>query len=286
MLIAAAHDIRLKAKSIWLKSDAQVLEFLEQSKSKRASVLARKIQQRRLHKPLFRASFHADDESAASRALWEETDGAYWRFLTPQKRAHLIERIEELIANEKFGGDLEKAKGSVAISCPNRKMSLKAFDMQVLRGPRERIMRLQESVHRPTQKEIESIIETHENLWKLEVFVDPEVVNVNEPEPFAKQLAAALQNEFGIANEVPLFRNASPHSIDSLLNEGQVCSVISQLGIPVEQLTVGDFRTLTTSAHDDPSKFAEYAERHLKRKGYVRSKHVRTHRERLRRQSK
>ena len=239
-----------------------------------------------MYKPLFRASFHDDDDSAASRALWEETDGAYSRYSTPQKRARLIAKIEELIANKKFGGDLEKAKGLVAISCPNRKMSLKAFDMLVLSGPRKCILRLQESVHRPTRKEIESIIETHENLWKLEVFVDPEVVNVNEPDLFAKQLAAALQNEFGIANEVPLFRNASPHDLDSMLNEGQVRCLVSQLGVPVDQLTVGDFRTLTTSAHDDPSKFAEYAERHLKRKGYVRSKHMRTHRERSRRQSK
>lgn len=271
MLITAAYDAHLDAESIWEKSDAQVLEYLETGEFKRASVLAHKIQTRRLYKPLFRASFHEKDESAASKALWDENDGAYVRFSSPEKRALLIEKIEQIIANEKFNGNFDKAKGSVTISCPNHKMSLKAFDMLVLPGPRERVMRLQNSIHRPTRKEIESIIETHENLWRLEVFVDPEVVEINESDPFTRKLAAALQNEFRIANEISLFRNVSSQSIDTLLDEGKVCSVISQLGAAVNDLTVGDFRTLTATAHDDPAKFPSFAKRFLNRKGYVLS---------------
>jgi hypothetical protein len=163
-------------------------------------------------------------------------------------------------------------------------MSLKAFDMLVVRGPRERVMKLQESVHRPTRKEIESIIETHENLWRLEVFVDPEVVKVSDPDPFALTLAAAVQSEIGIANEVLEFRNESLHTLDTLLDEGQVCSVISQLGVPVTELTVGDFRALTESAHDDPSKFAEFAERELQHKGYIISAPKKPSRKKPRRQ--
>jgi HD superfamily phosphohydrolase len=76
MLIAAAHEVRLTAASIKDLSDAQVLEHLEKSKFKRARVLAQRIRTRRLFKPLFRASFHEKDESAASKALWDERNGA------------------------------------------------------------------------------------------------------------------------------------------------------------------------------------------------------------------
>jgi HD superfamily phosphohydrolase len=274
MLITAAHDVGLNAELIWEKSDAQVIEYLEASEltTKRASKLATKLRTRRLYKPLFRASFHEKDESAASKALWDEAEGAYARFSRPESRAVLIEKVEQIIANERFGGNLEEAKGSVTISCPNRKMSLKAFDMLVLRGPSERVMRLQESIHRPTRKEIESIIETHENLWRLEVFVDPDLVEISEVDPFAQKLAAALQSEFGIANEAPLFRNVSPQTIDTLLDEGKVCSVISRLGIAVNNLTVGDYKMLASTAHDDPQRFPEYAKRLLTRKGYVISR--------------
>jgi len=267
MLITAAYDARLTGRKIWNLSDAEVLKYLEAKGPRRARVLARKLRRRRLFKPLFRASFHEKDDSAASNALWDDIKGAYPRFLLPEKRALLIENIEQIIADRQFGGNLAKAKGTVIVSCPSRKMGVKEFDMLVLPEPDARITRLEDSAHRPTRKEIDAIKETHENLWKLQVFVDPDVVDLNEP--LAVTLAAALQTEFGVANEIEAFRNVSSKDLDDLLNDGLVSSTLLRWGVVRENLRLGEYDGLKAMANLGKGKFQIKAKEFLIQRGYM-----------------
>jgi HD superfamily phosphohydrolase len=269
MLIAAAHDARLEAKTIWDMSDTEVLKYLEKNGPKRARVLAGKLLMRHLLKPLFVATFHEEDASAASNALWEEPNGVYARFSRPENRVALIEKIEQIIAHRRFAGNLERAKGTVTVSCPSRDMSLKAFEMLVLPAPGARIIELQHSVHRPTKKEIEAIIKTHENLWRLEVFVDPDVLDLEVTAPSTRILVDAVQSELCVANEIPDFRNASSKDLNSLILEGEVSSVLTKLGVVREKMRVGDYEALSSASYKGDAKFQSKVKQFLIQKGYL-----------------
>lgn len=268
MIVAAAYDAGMQARDIWNMSDAEVLRDLEDHGPPRAKSLAEKLRRRHLLKPLFRASFHAEDGSAASEALWNKKTGAYSRFSDPERRAELIEKIEHIIADG-LGKKFEDVIGIAAISCPNRKMNLKAFDMLVLPEPDSPIIRLQDSVHPPTRKEIEAIQETHEHLWKLEVFVDPKIVDLGGVSPFATKLAEAVEIEIAVKNEIPKFRNAFTHDLNSLRIDGIVSTALIELGVPRGDLKVDELDALTAAAQREGTNFSDFAKQFLFDKGYL-----------------
>jgi HD superfamily phosphohydrolase len=269
MIVAAAQDAGLQARDIWNMSDSEVLKHLCENGPARARALAEKLQRRHLLKPIFIASFHAEDMSAASEALWNKKTGAYSRFSQPEKRAELIEKLENIIAND-LGKRFEDVVGAVSVSCPNRNMNLKAFDMLVLPEPEAPIIRLQDSVHPPTHKEIEAIQETHKDLWELQVFVDPKIVDLNMVNPFATKLAHAIEMEIGVKNEIPKFRNAATNDLNTLRTEGIVSAALSDLGIARESLKVGDLDALTASAQKDGTDFRDVAKQFLIDHGYLK----------------
>lgn len=75
-------------------------------------------------------------DSPASRRLWGP-NGIYSRYKTPEARRCLVDQLEQVIALEKFAGDFARAQGTVAMSCPQKDMNRKEFDMLVLPGPEE-----------------------------------------------------------------------------------------------------------------------------------------------------
>lgn len=203
MLAEAAVSAGLSsAMDIWEFSDAEVLKYLTQSKDGRASKLASRIRDRKLLKPIYRVSYHPQDGSSSAASVWE----AYKRFLGFKDRHTLVDRLETLITNA-VPSSADGALGCVAISCPDRKMGLKAFDMLVMSGPKADIRKLQVSEHPPTQGEIKAIQDTHEYLWRLEVFIDPEIVELRASNPFTCKLAGAIQQTIGPKNEVTEFKD-------------------------------------------------------------------------------
>jgi HD superfamily phosphohydrolase len=198
MLAEAAVSAGFKsAMEIWDKSDAEVLKWLKESKDPGAARLASRIIERKLYKPIYRVSYHPDDESPAGDAVWK----AYERFVKPKERHQLALRLQELIGRALFDSP-NNAPGAVVVSCPDHRMGLKAFDMLVMPQPTSEVRSLQMSEHRPTQHEIMAIQEKHENLWRLEVFVDPEIIPIDIADVFVRELAGAIQHEIGPRNEV------------------------------------------------------------------------------------
>jgi HD superfamily phosphohydrolase len=212
------------AEALWEKSDSEVLKEIaalslenkkeatplftglagrispEQRKALQASRLASKLLYRHLFKPIYRTSFHVECGDDHSNRLWHNEDGAYVRYNSPQKRAKFIEQIEEAIRFHNRGNP-QDGIGAVSISCPDKHMQLKEFNMLVLFSPNDIEIRQLEETERPiVKKEIEVIQAGHQELWCLEVFVDPDVISLKEP--FARQLAGAIQHEIGLPNEI------------------------------------------------------------------------------------
>lgn len=255
MLGEAARVANLTAEEIWDMSDGEVLKHLEkktddQNTYKRANVLANKVRNRRLFKPIYRVKYHPKDESKA----YMEVDKACERFKNPLERGKLSERLERLISLALRCP--EKAMGSVAISCPEKNMSLKAFDMLVMAKPGVVIKKLQVSEHPVTKEEIKAIQDTHLYLWRLEVFVDPDVIQLKCNDKFTMQLAGAIQHVIGPKNDVDEFEHADTVNIDDLEMELEIDNCLKELGIEKGELKSRHIEDLKAIANRSNYKFS------------------------------
>jgi hypothetical protein len=257
MLAAAAHASGVRsAEVVWGKSDHEVLcmigegapaegEGSERSRRRRrrAAKIAQDLLARRLFKPIFRLSWHPDNEDPVAKQLWHPETGAYARFSSPNRREELIELIE-LAIEENVLRKPQAAAGTVSISCPNKEMQLKPFEMLVLALPTDSEVRTLEETVKPTvMKEIEVIKTQHEELWRLEVFVDQRAVDFGTE--FAQRLAGAIERSVGMRNELPEFRQAPSGSIDDLIRLGSVDAALEARGL-TERITKAHYSQLVT----------------------------------------
>ena len=243
MLTSAAYSSGyVKPKDLWDKSDSEILKKMavlaendavvnniSEDKKKtcriRASVLAGKLIRRELFKPLYRTSYHKPSDDDHSHRLWHPENGVYSKYKNPKNREELIIKVEQAIGA--YINDVTKSIGSVCISCPDARMQLKEFKMLVLAMPDDAIIRcLEESESPIIKKEIDVIQEGHQELWRLEVFIDPSIINLESK--FARQLATAIQHEIGLRNELNEFQGEAEVPIDDLMKKTLVDSLLEE----------------------------------------------------------
>ncbi|MHB8364856.1 MAG: HD domain-containing protein [Vulcanimicrobiaceae bacterium] len=217
MLVSAVYDAKLTAVDIWDDTDAEVLKRLEKTGTGRSATLSKKLQARRIFKPIYCVSYRDRNESNTSDALWGN-DGVYARFEDPKKCDDLVRKLEHLVGLEI--GNIGHAVGSICISCPNRNMNLKAFDMLVLREPGKPVHRLHDSRYEPTRMEIDAILAMHEHLWRFQVLVDPDIIALKRSNGIAMRLAGIIRHEVGPENEIDDFKDADTLSMHE--REGQL----------------------------------------------------------------
>lgn len=269
MLSTAAYASGFtSAQELWDKSDYEVLKEIsntvvedpkdskrsdddhlsnEERLQLRASTLAKSLLNRKLLKPIYRISYHAPCGDDHSRLLWHEETGAYARYDTPSKRHPLITKLEDIIGS--FCGDVRRAIGSVSISCPQKDMQLKEFDMLVLFRPDDTEIRRLEDIDRPIVKsEIEVIQKGHQELWCLEVYVDPELVPLNSD--FAKTLSTAIQSEIGLTNELVEFACETEIGLDNLINKTLLDSIVSEHELR-DKMNVDQYEELLSASYRD-----------------------------------
>jgi uncharacterized protein len=241
MLAAAAYASGItSAERIWDKTDHEVLTMIattpddhssssSEQRSKRARRLAQCLLDRRFFKPIYRVSWHPNNDDETAKRLWQEPNGAYPRHNTAVGKERLIEELESVIGWH-ANGDSFSAAGTVSVSCPNKEMQLKEFEMLVLQDPATGEVKPLEATVRPTVKEeIEVIKKQHQELWRLEVFVDVDVVDLDDP--FARKLAGAIAHEIGLPNEVGEFASATPMPLANLVKEERVNHELTRLGL-------------------------------------------------------
>jgi uncharacterized protein len=247
MLSGAAHASGIRsAEPLWEKTDHEVLKMMlregvqppppendrEHRRWERSRRLAQRLLDRKFFKAIYRVSHHPNIEDQAARRLWHDETGVYARFNKPAGREELIEKLELAIEGNSEIGQYGAA-GAVTISCPNKNMQLKAFEMLVLPYPgASHVKTLDDTVRPTTKEEIDVIKKQHEELWRLEVFVDPSIVDLTGS--LAKKLAGAINQEIGFPNEVSEYSAAVPMSIDNLIREGLVDRELAVLGLREE----------------------------------------------------
>jgi hypothetical protein len=222
---AFAHGFK-SAEEIWEKSDQEVLKHFQTSDNESTRRLASNLLERKLFKTIYRCSHHEDDGSEASKTIIKARD----KYLDPKTRHELVERLERLIGYM-VNVHGNPYKGCVVVSCPDKDMGLKGFDMLVLSNPTDEIHTLQESKHKSVRAEIKAIHETHRFLWRLEVFVDPNVIPPIPTNVVAKELAVAVQCEIGPPNEIQGFANFHGKDLDQLEDQYILQRLLEKFGV-------------------------------------------------------
>lgn len=231
MLAASVTDAGFKeGKDVWHLSDGDVIDQLCRHKqgnenlatqkgraALRASRLAEKLKRRELFTPVFCLRYHKRENDAGKR-LWNTV---YPRFSEPQSRALLIDLLEQVVHAwlhvHKSDGHEDKAFGSISISCPHENMQLKALGMLVMYEPRAQLKTLEAVAESEWLKdEIAALEHGHRELWSLEVFVDPDVV---DPESsLARSLVSIIRGKAdGLPNSLPRFSDTEPATEESVI---------------------------------------------------------------------
>jgi len=233
MLSTAAYASGIdSAEPLWNKTDHEVLRDMASQASlpdkasayslrrqARAKHLAQRLLDRRFHKPIYRLSYHPNIEDEHGKRLWGPGSGVYSRFYDPKEREEFIDKIE-LAIEANLGLPPLGAAGAVTISCPDKKMQLKGFEMLVLPYPTAGVVSRLEDTVKPTVKdEIEIIKTQHQELWSLEVLIDSAIVDLTSH--VALRLSAAIEEGVGLPNELREF-TSSLISLENLTREGEV----------------------------------------------------------------
>ena len=147
-------------------------------------------------------------------------------------------------------------------------MNVKAFDMLVLERPGSEIRRLHDSHHPATRLEIQAITGTHAHLWRLEVFLDAEIVDLKSQ--FAQELAGAIQQEVGPKNEIEGFSNVPSIDLEELENKVLLNHTLGVLKVgdvvkkkDYEELISANFKT------SEPAQYFNQVRAMLIQRGYA-----------------
>lgn len=211
MLISAAASASLNWEEVFKVSDEAFLSKLEASPNPRTKRLITKYKARQLYRVLYEIRYRPRrDEDEESLDLYDKLYPDYrksgWRLAAERE-------IEEIAGFP---------DGSVVIYCPALGMNLKQFEMLVQNHPDDEIKPLKDILDLTRQKEMEAINERFEQLWKLLILVDPDVLDVSTP-------SDKLSDTNKICEEVMRFSNERT----DLVLKGQGRSTDDQIALRV-----------------------------------------------------
>lgn len=140
---------------------------------------------------MFTIDFIPKEETQISHKLWNDI---YLKYRIAANRKKLEEEIEYL-------ADLPR--GSISVYCPDQKMNLKEFDLLVHNQPEGEIKMLKNHLDGNRKREMETINARFAELWKLQVFVDPDAMDVSQvSNPAVQDLATLCESLIDFPNSI------------------------------------------------------------------------------------
>lgn len=190
MLISAAAAASLNWEEIFNISDEEFLSKLEASANPRTKQLIAKYKARQLYRVVYEIKYRPRrDEDQESLDLY---DKLYPDYRKPSWRAAVEKEIEEIA---------DFPDGSVVIYCPALGMNLKQFEMLVQNHPGDEIKPLKDILDLTRQKEMDAINERFEQLWKLLILIDPDVLDVSTPSDKLSDVNKICEEVMRFSNE-------------------------------------------------------------------------------------
>lgn len=156
---------RLREKDLWDLTDDLLLDRLTRSKDKTVARLGEAVRNRSLWNAFYersRREVEAEQSVDRSRDVMERIMSTWW------KDAGRRQDDQDRIA-----GNLGADPGDLIIYCPDHKMNLKPADMTVFWNGDLRPLR--KCRDNPLiAKKLETILESHRELWSLRAFISPD----------------------------------------------------------------------------------------------------------------
>jgi HD superfamily phosphohydrolase len=190
MLISATTSASIDFQDIFDISDEAFISKLANDNNPRTMRLITKYKARQLYKLAYEIKYHPrQDEDQESLRLHNEW---YPQYRKPKWRQEKETEIEHIAGFP---------EGSVVIYCPELGMNLKQFEMLVQNRPDSEIKPLKDILDATRVKEMTAINERFEQLWKLQIFVDPEVLDASTPDEKLLDFSKTCEEIMGFPNQ-------------------------------------------------------------------------------------
>jgi uncharacterized protein len=192
MLIEAAQDSGIPPREFYGLTDSEFLARLENDANPCCGRLISAYRARRLYQPVYRLDYKQEsDEEWRSRRFWQKYEHDYrnpdWR----TRQARWLEKMAGL------------PPGSCSIYCPDHAMNMKQFDMLVQNSPDGTIRPLKDTLDATRRMEMDAINRRFSDLWALEVFVDPDALDVTDmADERVQDLSALCEGVMEFENDI------------------------------------------------------------------------------------
>lgn len=191
MLISAVGSSSRDLAPTFHLSDEAFLSWLEQDSIRRVQHLVEAYKARRLYGQIFRLDYREEKDEPQSRQFWSEM------YSNARNPAWRLEKEQQL---ERFSG---LDGGTVVIYCPDRHMNMKEFDMLVQSHPDGAVKKLRDILDSNRRKEMDAINERFNQLWHLQVFVDPDALDVSDhAREDVQNFSAICEELIGFPNDI------------------------------------------------------------------------------------
>jgi len=208
MLISAlgSASMKLNDNNTYIMSDSDFISKLRVDNSERTKHLIEAYEARRLYKPVYKLNYREPREDDPGllklwRVMYPKYRDSKWR----KDREQELETIAEL------------PRGSIAIYCPDNNMNLKQFEMLVQSHPTGEIKYLKNILDPSRKREMDAINERFAQLWKLQVFVDPDALDVSlvSSDPVC-DFSALCESFIEFPNDIPELQGQGRHLQDQI----------------------------------------------------------------------
>jgi len=192
MLIEAVSSSSIKLDELYGLTDAEFIQRLAADDDPVTRRLIDAYRVRRLYRPVYQLRFMPEnDDDWRARKLWGERYDTFRDPVWRRREARYLEDVSGLPA------------GSCIIYCPDRQMNMKEFDMLVQSWAGGTVKALKDTLDATRKMEMDAINNRFSDLWSVQVFVDPQRLDVSKrAEPRAQDLSALCERVAGFENDI------------------------------------------------------------------------------------
>jgi HD superfamily phosphohydrolase len=198
MISKAVYPSGLNSQDLWSKGDDELLHLLaneEKTQAKAAVKLAQALLNRNLYRPVYWLLPAEEKEDLPRYQAVRELASRYHQKPSDRRDAEIE------IANK---ANVDPA--DVVIYCPELTMEMKSAEVLVAL-PNNEIKKLKDIKSQGIQQEVQRIMAQHRDLWRLYVFVAPDIyVDRNKVE----RIHGACVEVFHLSNDNPDWTNHPP----------------------------------------------------------------------------
>jgi HD superfamily phosphohydrolase len=196
----------LDVSSIYALSDDEFIGYLEREQSDRTQHLVAAYKDRRLYHPVFQLNYREEnDQDQSSVTFWKDM---YPKSRDPRWRSAMEEQLERLAGLD---------PGTIVIYSPDRLMNMKEFEVLVQSHMGAEIKQLRTILEGNRKMEMAAINGRFLQLWRLQVLVDPDGIDVTDyGREDVQDLSRLCEELIGFPNDISELQGRGRRLVDQV----------------------------------------------------------------------